>query len=68
MTAKFSVILPVCHGRSFLEKALRSLGHVIRPEGVFDVLMMVPVLLLPLHPARIFGYVFPARLGSEAHP
>lgn len=36
---KFSVILPVCHGGSFLEKSLRSLSHVMRPEGDFEVLI-----------------------------
>jgi len=39
MTPKFSVILPVCHGGSFLKKALMSLSHVIRPEGDFEVLI-----------------------------
>lgn len=39
MKPKFSVILPVCHGGSFLEKALRSLRYVIRPEGDFEVLV-----------------------------
>ncbi len=39
MTPKFSVIRPVCHGGSFLKKALMSLSHVIRPEGDFEVLI-----------------------------
>ncbi|MGB5218000.1 MAG: glycosyltransferase [Smithella sp.] len=33
-----------------------------------SVLMVVPVLLISLHLARTFGYVFFARIGREVHP
>ena len=32
------------------------------------VLMMVPVLLISLHLARTYGYVFPVRSQGEVHP
>ncbi len=36
-------------------------------KKTLSVLMMFPVLLISLHLARTFGYVFAARYGSEAH-
>jgi glycosyltransferase involved in cell wall biosynthesis len=36
---KFSVILPVCHGGVFLEKALDSLGQIDFPINRFEVIV-----------------------------
>ena len=39
---KFSVILPVCHGGSFLTNALKSLGRLEFPRERFEVLFAGP--------------------------
>ena len=39
---KFSVILPICHGGSFLTNALRSLGRMEFPRESFEVLFAGP--------------------------
>jgi GT2 family glycosyltransferase len=39
ISLRYSVILPVCHGGSFLEKALASLADVTAPEGGYEVII-----------------------------
>jgi len=38
-TVRYSVILPVCHGGVFLEKALLSLARLLSPAGSFEVIV-----------------------------
>jgi GT2 family glycosyltransferase len=38
-SSRYTVMLPVCHGGRFLEKALTSLADVFAPEGGYDVII-----------------------------